>query len=92
MVLMGIKRRADSARKTYKQYTDKHFAQCRFSADILAVEIKTHHFMSHFTYPNFQHHRIDNAANDGYKIEHVPRIFEEILRSFIGDDGEKFDY
>lgn len=35
------------------------------------------------TNPDFQDHRIDDAANDGDKIEHVPRIFEEILHSII---------
>lgn len=33
------------------------------------------------TNPDFQDHRIDDAANDGDKIEYVPRIFEKILHS-----------
>lgn len=33
------------------------------------------------TYPNFQYHCVDNTANDGDKVKHVPRIFEEVLRA-----------
>ena len=39
------------------------------------------------TNPDFQHHRIDYATDDSDKVEHVPRIFEKVLRSH----GEKWD-
>lgn len=36
-----------------------------------------------YAHPDFQDHGVDNAANNRDEIEHVPRIFEEILSSDI---------
>lgn len=33
------------------------------------------------TNPDFQHHRIDDATDDRDEVEHVPGIFEKVLRS-----------
>lgn len=32
-----------------------------------------------YAHPDFQNHGVDNAANNSDEIEHVPRVFEEIL-------------
>lgn len=32
------------------------------------------------TNPDFQHHGIDDATDNSDEVEHIPSIFEEILR------------